>query len=376
MIRNQTNTVMLMRYSCCVLCIALMVPLGMSQSVQGIVYDELSNKAIQDAFIFVNDSSLGTISNQDGLFILDLENNVNVTLIVSHLGYENKTVALSEGLTNLDTIYLNPHSFELNEISLTTKGKKNLRKKRLKRFEEAFLGAKSERQDIEITNPEVLLFYEEGSKLMAKADKPLIIQNNYLGYTIRFFLTHFELYPNEDVIYKGTTSFTEEEKSKKELAKIKRNRHKVFHQTNRSFFYRLIHKKVEDKKFLVGSSKKNFKGEFVQFEALPIDSIVLVEKDDGNYELYVQDHFTVKYLDLESKRKAKTQKLSSTFSTGLKQFEAEKNDELVSYLGSSTNKIILDSTGRILNSQEVEEYGFWASKRVAYMLPLDYQIKL
>lgn len=356
--------------------ISVSISQGMAQSVRGLVCDEMSKVPVQDAFIFVNDSSLGTITTKDGLFELDLENHVNVNLIISHLGYENKTLVLAKDELNLDTIFLTPHSFELNEISVTTKPKKRLRKKRLKQFEDAFLGAKEDRKDIQIENPEVLLFYKDGSKLIASADEPLIIHNEYLGYTIRFFLSHFELHSNNDVIYKGTTSFTEQEKSKKELAKIKRNRRKVFNQTYRSFFYHLIHKKLEADKFLVGTSTLNFKGEFEQFVPSAIDSLIVVEQEDGTYELDIDNHFTVKYLELESKRKAKTQKLSARFTTGLKEVKAEKNDDLVSYMRSKTQKIRLDKNGRILNPNEVEEYGFWAGKRVAYMLPLDYKIKL
>ena len=177
-------------------------------------------------------------------------------------------------------------------------------------------------------------------------------------------------------MYKGRSSFQELSKSKKELAKIKRNRKKAFAQTYHSFFYDLINNELDQEQFVIGSAQKNYHDEFVQFEPVSIDSIQIEENGEGNYVLDIDHHFTVQYLNLKEKKKKSSAKPKVKFTSGIQRVQAEQNNNATSYLGSSSDKIVLDKNGRILNSTEIEEYGFWATKRVAYMLPLDYKAKI
>lgn len=348
-----------------------------SQSISGILFDKEKNLAVQDAYVFIDDTSIGTISDASGYFNLELKELNNIKLIVSHLSYENKTVDIETNISSLDTIFLIENSFELGEVVLNTGSNKKLRKKRMKRFKNAFLGSDKNRQNVEITNPEAILFYEENKILYAIAEEPIIIQNDHLGYTINFFLEDFRLQKNEDVFYKGNTSFKEVEGSKKKLAKIKRNRRKVYEETHRSFFYNLINGNIEQENYIIGSSQKNYIGDFVQFDPIALDSLIIVENSDGNYELSIENHFTVKPTKgLNSNSVADASKGGGRlYSKNLKEVKKENEHRSTSYLGSKSDKIIIDENGRILNSSEVEEHGYWATKRIAYMLPLDYTLK-
>ncbi len=347
-----------------------------SQTISGILYDKIKNHAVQDAYVFIDDSSIGTISDESGYFNLELKELNNLTLIVSHISYENKMVEIKQNTSTLDTIFLIENSFELNEVVLNTASNKRLRKKRMKRFKNAFLGSDENRKNVDILNPDVILFYEENNTLYAIADEPIIIQNDHLGYTINFFLKEFKLQKNEDVFYKGNTSFKEMDGSKKELAKIKRNRRKVYEETHRSFFYDLINKNIEEDTYIIGSSQKNYIGKFVQFCPVELDSLSIIENSDGNFELSIENHFTVKPTNaLQANNIADASKGGGRlYSTSLQEVKQDNQDKSISYLGSKSNKIIIDKNGRIINSSEVEEHGYWATKRIAYMLPLDYKI--
>jgi len=343
-----------------------------SQTIEAVLFDSLNSRPVADAYIFINQSSIGTVSDKNGNFTLDIGAFENIDLIVSHIAYENLVVPINTKSIQKDTLYLTPNAVLLNEIKLVSKNKRGLRKRRLKKFEDAFLGEKNERNGVYISNPEVLLFFEEEGKLMATSKEPLLIDNDHLGYNLRFFLSEFELMQNLDVFYKGTTSFEEKKVDAKKRARYMRNRKKTFQQTYKRFFHQIINAKLDETDYLVGTSKMNFQRDFVKFQHLNVDSLLVVDNEDGTYEMSLDGYLTVKYLKLKPKRNQKAQKLSTNFSTGLKQIKAEVHDELVSYLGSKTGKIILDSYGRILNPLDVEEYGYWASKRVASMLPLDY----
>jgi len=188
-------------------CIIILIQLLLSgqtycQSISGIVYDKEKNEAIKDAYVFINESSIGTITDESGKFTLELNDLINLTLILSHISYENKSINIKESDNNIDTIFLIKNSFILNEVVLKAEPNKKLRKKRLKRFENAFLGSDKNRPKIEILNPESIFFYEKNGTLYAVAEDPIEIENKYLGYTINFFLEDFALQKNKDVIYK------------------------------------------------------------------------------------------------------------------------------------------------------------------------------
>jgi hypothetical protein len=354
----------------------LLVENSQCQNISGILYNKEKDHPVQDAYVFIDDSSIGTISDESGYFNLELKELDNLSLIVSHISYENKTVHIEQNMSYLDTIFLIENSFELGEVVLNTESNKRLRKKRMKRFKNAFLGSEENRKNVEIINPEAILFYEENKTLYAIAEEPIIIQNDHLGYTMNFFLKEFQLHKNEDVFYKGNTSFKEIEGNKKKLAKIKRNRRKVYAETHRSFFYNLINGNIDKETYLIGSSQKNYIGDFVQFIPIELDSLNIVQNMDGKYELTIENHFTVKPANTsENKDAADSRKGGGRLYSGsIKEVKNNKEDKSISYLASKSNKIILDKNGRILNSSEVEEHGYWATKRIAYMLPLDYTI--
>jgi len=85
-------------------------------TIKGKVYDLKTNTAISEAHISIKNSSLGTISNLEGEFIINIPKEFQKSsLLLSHLGYENKEIRF-DLFNNNSVILLKPVLTELNEV--------------------------------------------------------------------------------------------------------------------------------------------------------------------------------------------------------------------------------------------------------------------
>ncbi len=167
------------------------LPMGNAQPVelQFHLIDGESKVPISDAHIFINDSSLGTISDINGYGELTVSGQETQELIITHLSYEPLIIApeVYLKLVNGDTLKMWDNGVDFSEIVLSAK-RGNQWKKKLKKFRKALLGEGTDARDCQILNPEVLRFEAENGTLRATAVDLLNIENNYLGYDIRFRL--------------------------------------------------------------------------------------------------------------------------------------------------------------------------------------------
>lgn len=346
-----------------------------AQTVQSVVADKKTHDPIEDVFVFLDNSSTGSISDKQGIFSLDLKEYKNVTLVFSHLNYELVSLSIKDAKSLKDTIFLNRNATVLEEVLVTQKSKPRKRSRWLKKFNTEFLGEDYDKELIKILNPEVLLFDNQAEKLIAEANEALIIENKVLGYRIKFFLQSFELYKNSDLLYNGKVFFEELAGTKKEQARFKRNRKKIFQKTSRHFFASLINPNADKTTFEAGYSIFNNNGDFSNFEPTNIDSITIKEIRENKYEITLEGILTVLNDDLKLQQQASQAGFSNNFSSGISNFKETQNNLARSYLWSRQQRIIVNQFGTILNPHEVEEAGYWASLRIASLLPFDYEMK-
>lgn len=90
-----------------------------AQSIRAVIYDKETNEPLPFCTIGIAGKSAGTVANAEGRFILGSETfQASDTLVISHIGYEpyRKNVQ-----TVPETIYLNPASITLNEVSILSR---------------------------------------------------------------------------------------------------------------------------------------------------------------------------------------------------------------------------------------------------------------
>ncbi len=87
--------------------------ISLSAQVKGVVKDSISGKPIPYVNIWVENENIGTTSEEDGSFSLDLKEEKK--LVFSALGYEVKTVSLKE----ITTVLLAQKIYEMPEVVVT-----------------------------------------------------------------------------------------------------------------------------------------------------------------------------------------------------------------------------------------------------------------
>lgn len=90
-------------------------------TISGTVKDQKSKKKIEYATISVPGTSIGTITNTDGEFVLKLNDTLGVPAIeISHIGYANYQYPLNGQNVENTTFYLSANSKELKEVVVYT----------------------------------------------------------------------------------------------------------------------------------------------------------------------------------------------------------------------------------------------------------------
>tara|TARA_R110000868_G_scaffold156380_1_gene383214 strand:+ start:615 stop:2027 length:1413 start_codon:yes stop_codon:yes gene_type:complete len=86
--------------------------------IHGHVIDSKNKKPIENVNIYIKNSTIGTISNAEGKFVLNIPKNYTVGMIVmSSIGYKKKELNI-ESLSNLSEFELDRETIELDDVLL------------------------------------------------------------------------------------------------------------------------------------------------------------------------------------------------------------------------------------------------------------------
>jgi hypothetical protein len=187
-------------------------PLGFSQIIKGTILDKSNNSKISFATVYLNGTSVGTYTDQNGYFELDITKYNTMPITVSALGYYS--VTLSDFSKDKPLVaYLTPKIFELNEVVVNSKSLARERNLKLIAFRNEFLGTTENGQSCEIINEkDIALNYDsDNDTLKAFASKPIIIYNRRLGYKITYYLDKFQYCKRRKFLsYEGSIIFSKD----------------------------------------------------------------------------------------------------------------------------------------------------------------------
>lgn len=207
---------------------------------------EKNKTPVPFANVFINNTSIGTSTNQNGEFVLHIPARIQkIELVISFVGY----VTLKKTIFKVDakfekTTFILQNGVELNEVKVIAKHDKEWRKK-WKIFNRGLLGESDFYKDCTILNPEVIrLEYDKDRKVIATADEPILIQNNAFGLKIYFQMEKFES-DGDKTFYAGFKFFENIDSSTiKEEKKWTKNRKKAYNDSFRNFLVSLTQKKL------------------------------------------------------------------------------------------------------------------------------------
>ncbi|HBC79929.1 MAG TPA: hypothetical protein DEO60_02340 [Bacteroidales bacterium] len=210
-----------------------------SQIVKGTLHDKSDNKYISFASIYINGTSVGTYSDQNGYFELDISKYSSLPLTVSALGYFTCTLT-DFSVEKPIEIYLLRKTFELNEVVVAAKSTSKERKANLKLFRNQFLGSGFNGQNCVIMNEADITFKYSSSRDTFKAfsSKPISIVNNALGYKINYYLNRFEYcWKSKSFLYDGSAYFSEDMATELTQKNFFEKRRKSAYLGSRSHFF-------------------------------------------------------------------------------------------------------------------------------------------
>ncbi|MFT5753353.1 MAG: hypothetical protein ACI924_000568 [Flavobacterium sp.] len=322
-----------------------------SQSISGIVVDK-NDEPLAGATVYFDGSSFGTSTNMDGEFTIILPSEISATLVVSFVGFDK--IYLNK--LNYDKPYkiiLKESTVDLREIVLTDN--KFSRKQMMSLFRNKFLGTTRAGNQCKIENEDEIYFSYDNDRfvLTAYADKPLMIDNPYLGYKVYFDLTTFDAKFNQfsiernDVyssIYVGTSRFEEIDNSDRKL----KNREKVFNGSFLELFRNMANKEWSKNKFTL------FKG---SFQTIPEE------------HLYIKDTLGVKQIFIKKQERGFHPK------DFIAEFSLLYNRREQSKIIFHTDNFVIDKYGLFSNYDKIYFSGDLSEKKIGDMLPSNYRIE-
>lgn len=232
------------------------------QSISGRIIDSLSNQPVEFAAIYINGTTIGTLSDKAGYFSLQRVV-FPCEIVISHVSYNTIFVSIDQYSKSDLLISLIPKVIEINEVDIFDQ---NLREKNIQRFKDGLLGSDIWGRKAILENDSVLIFtveyYDENfaDKNLAgklkffkvEATTPLKINLPLLGYDLQYDLIRFEEKYNPalkmNVINTLGYCFykPKETDSKLTANKYKRNRLNAFYYSPQHFTRSLYNKKLPE----------------------------------------------------------------------------------------------------------------------------------
>lgn len=315
------------------------------QVISGTIVDSKTDSIICFATIYFNGTFVGTTSDINGNFKLDISKNASMTFTVSSIGYYS--VTLTDFLTDKPlVIYLEPKVFEINDVFVSAKSLARKRKVNLRLFKNEFLGKTANARGCEIINENDITFNYDSDRdtLKAFALKPILIYNKALGYKITYYLDKFEYYrKSKSFNYTGNIVFNEDLSTNDTDKKLYEERRKNSYLGSRMHFLRALWaNELESSGFEIkNSNNKN----------LNYDSIVIKEFSNLNDEQTMLNKF-----------------ITSSFNL----YIYHSNE--ISNIIFRKPKVYFDETG-YYDSSGITWLGDVAEKRIGDTLPLNYEPK-
>lgn len=212
--------------------------IGYSQIVRGIILDSKTKTPIPFASVYFNSTLSGTISDDKGYFELDRSKYPSMSITVSSIGYYSFTLA-DFSTSQPIQIFLKPKEYEIKETVIKSKSLVKDRMRYMKKFKEEFLGKTENARKCRILNDSDITFdyYANKDTLRAFALKPILIENDALGYIVTSYLDKFEYSRKSKIVcYMGNIAFKEYPANKKKQMVYAKNRKNAYLGSRMHFF--------------------------------------------------------------------------------------------------------------------------------------------
>ncbi len=221
--------------------------------LKGSIVDETTNEALAFATIYLNNTSIGTNSDNNGEFEFQIPSGSH-EVIVQYIGYHPINFLIdTENLALTYKCKLLKETQELATVKITGKRDKEWYEN-LKTFKRNFLGTSENASNCEILNEKALIidYAPNTAMLSVIAKEPLLILNPALGYTLEYNLVEFTYQMRQGkVFFAGYPFFKMNEVAQRKVKQIEKNRSKAYSGSLPHLIRSLLDDKVQEEGFRV-----------------------------------------------------------------------------------------------------------------------------
>jgi len=341
-------------------------------TISGKIIDESTRLPLQGASVFAENTTIGTATNEQGFFSLQLPNG-GYSMVISFTGYQTETrrvTAADAGNNNLQIeIKKKEKSLEEFVVKSSSEVTDGLAKYG-DFFIENFIGKTANSKQCYIKNKEALKFfyYRRTKRLKIVSTEPLEIINDALGYTIKYQLDSFvHEYTPQISVYTGYPLFQEMQpadagqKEKWNLARKEAYNGSILH------FMRSLHqRKLKEDGFEIQFIVKNNDKEI----AIPLKDFygaVNYAMDDSTYVAEI----TPRQKDMAVIYKKEGSPL--TYLEANPDASAAFQFSVLSFLPNES--LGIEQNGFYFDQNNITITGYWGWEKVADLLPYDFDFK-
>lgn len=333
--------------------------------VAGIVTDSTGVTPLAGASVFCQNTTMGTITTNDGSFSMKLPNG-GYDLIVSYTGYETKSFRISPaGNYTSMRISLQPKDKSLQEVAVVGSNEVPDGWQKYGKFlTENFIGNDTNAAQTSIQNPEALQFYfsKKRNRLKVKAKEDLIIINQALGYKIRFQLDSFaHEYNSKMSVYTGFPFYEELPGTDEQKSQWKINRRKAYAGSRLQFMRSWYGRHLAEDGYAL---------ERVDSAAKPIKTTPIANPYDSSlYSIIENNDVEITY----------NGRLRIVYKAGTPDPQYLRENKMPEYLRAQISMLeisdgfVIQQNGYFYDQNDVINIGYWSWLKLANELPYDYQ---
>jgi len=328
---------------------------------------------MQGASVFAENTTLGTVTDQDGKFVLALPNG-GYDLIVSFAGFNTKNERISGNASQTPAeinFELSPKDKLMSDVAIVSNGEvKNGWEKYGKFFIEEFIGKTKNSEQCSIKNPEVIKFYfsKRKNRLKVLATESIIIENNAIGYTIKYDMDSFiHEYNTTVTLYSGYPLFEEKKDTTAAQLQIWKNaREETYYGSTLHFMRSLLKKQLDAEGFEIQLlTEENGKETAVQvkdyYAALNFNA-----GDSTNPASFYPNNwkFGILYKDEVPSEKYLAENI-----------DAPKTFQFSTITFQNKEKLFIENNGFYYDQNDITFNEYWAWTKMADALPYDYVVE-
>ena len=338
--------------------------------VEGTVIDVKTHTPLPFANIYFDGTTIGTQTDEKGYFSFSNLQPGPVKMVVSYLGYQTfhvdfivdtaKPVKLAIDLVPIENM--------LSDVQVKAKRDK-VWERQLRNFQDQFFGDSPNRSKCSILNAWAIDFEndEKTGALIATASRPIEIENRMLGYKLFFDLKSFS-FSKVQMSLLGTNRFEElKPADEKERKRWIANRESTFNRGSRHFFRKLFKNEFDQAGYIIYKidQQTDWWGTNVW---------------DKNKPFYVANNAIGDNSKIVQLTVSATEKLL----TSPNMFEVIQDRTYVTVPSQNVfdqhpvtrikviKPVVINDKGYVSNASALEMIGYWASERIADMLPKEY----